>query len=30
MDQIQDKLGLETYPILWPIGDGDRFKGVLD
>ena len=22
--------GLETHPILWPIGDGDRFKGVLD
>jgi peptide chain release factor 3 len=21
---------LETHPILWPIGDGDRFKGVLD
>jgi peptide chain release factor 3 len=30
MDQIQDEFGLETYPILWPIGDGDRFKGVLD
>lgn len=21
---------METHPILWPIGDGDRFKGVLD
>ena len=30
MDQIQEEFGLETYPILWPIGDGDRFKGVLD
>ena len=30
MDQIQDEFGLETHPILWPIGDGDRFKGVLD
>eukprot|EP00546_Thalassionema_frauenfeldii_P008568 CAMPEP_0178924146 /NCGR_PEP_ID=MMETSP0786-20121207/17155_1 /TAXON_ID=186022 /ORGANISM="Thalassionema frauenfeldii, Strain CCMP 1798" /LENGTH=528 /DNA_ID=CAMNT_0020598805 /DNA_START=300 /DNA_END=1886 /DNA_ORIENTATION=- len=30
MDQIQEEFELETYPILWPIGDGDRFKGVLD
>lgn len=30
MDQIEDEFGLETHPILWPIGDGDRFKGVLD
>ena len=30
MDQIQEEFGLETFPILWPIGDGERFKGVLD
>lgn len=30
MDQIEAEFGLETYPIFWPIGDGDRFKGVLD
>jgi peptide chain release factor 3 len=30
MDQIQEEFHLETHPILWPIGDGDRFKGVLD
>ncbi|KAL7529186.1 hypothetical protein ACHAXR_004594 [Thalassiosira sp. AJA248-18] len=30
MDQIESEFGLETYPILWPIGDGERFKGVLD
>jgi len=30
MDQIEKEFGLETHPILWPIGDGDRFKGVLD
>lgn len=30
MDQIEEEFGLETHPILWPIGDGDRFKGVLD
>jgi len=26
MDQIEAEFGLETHPILWPIGDGDRFK----
>mmetsp|Transcript_16515 Transcript_16515/g.37965 ORF Transcript_16515/g.37965 Transcript_16515/m.37965 type:complete len:598 (+) Transcript_16515:155-1948(+) len=30
MDQIQEEFNLESFPILWPIGDGDRFKGVLD
>ena len=30
MDQIESEFGLSTYPILWPIGDGIRFKGVLD
>lgn len=30
MDQIETEFGLESHPILWPIGDGDRFKGVLD
>ncbi|KAL7570332.1 hypothetical protein ACA910_017176 [Epithemia clementina (nom. ined.)] len=30
MDQIQDEFGLETHPVLWPIGDGESFKGVLD
>ena len=30
MDQIEQEFGLATYPILWPIGDGERFKGVLD
>jgi peptide chain release factor 3 len=30
MDQIESEFGLETHPVLWPIGDGDRFKGVLD
>lgn len=30
MDQIQNEFGLETHPVLWPIGDGDRFKGLLD
>lgn len=30
MDQIEEEFGLETHPILWPIGDGERFKGVLD
>lgn len=30
MDQIQEEFNLESFPVLWPIGDGDRFKGVLD
>ena len=30
MDQIEREFGLETFPVLWPIGDGQRFKGVLD
>lgn len=30
MDQIEAEFGLETWPVLWPIGDGERFKGVLD
>lgn len=30
MDQIEAEFGLECHPVFWPIGDGDRFKGVLD
>lgn len=30
MDQIEEEFDLESHPILWPIGDGNRFKGVLD
>lgn len=30
MDQIEEEFSLESHPILWPIGDGERFKGVLD
>lgn len=30
MDQIEEEFDLESFPVLWPIGDGDRFKGVLD
>ena len=30
MDQIESEFGLETHPVVWPIGDGDRFKGLLD
>jgi len=30
IDQIEEEFGLEIHPVLWPIGDGDRFKGVLD
>ncbi len=30
MDEIERTLGLETYPLNWPIGDGPDFKGVYD
>ena len=30
MDQIKKEFGLGTHSNLWPIVDGDRFKGVLD
>ncbi|NEO55793.1 MAG: peptide chain release factor 3 [Okeania sp. SIO3B5] len=30
LDEIEKELGLKTYPVNWPIGMGDRFKGVFD
>lgn len=30
IDQIENEFGLVCSPVLWPIGSGDRFKGVLD
>lgn len=30
MSQVEDVLGLDTVPITWPIGSGDRFQGVYD
>jgi len=30
MDEIEQELGLATYAVNWPIGTGDRFKGVFD
>ena len=30
MDEIERELGLQTYAVNWPIGMGDRFKGVYD
>jgi peptide chain release factor 3 len=30
LDEIEKELGLQTYPVNWPIGMGDRFKGVYD
>ena len=30
IDEIEQELGLETYAVNWPIGMGDRFKGVFD
>lgn len=30
MDEIERELGLKPYPMVWPIGSGDRFAGVFD
>jgi peptide chain release factor 3 len=30
MDEIEQTLGLQTYPVNWPIGDGPEFRGVYD
>lgn len=30
LDEIEQELGLATYAVNWPIGMGDRFKGVFD
>jgi len=29
-DEIEAEFGIATCPVLWPIGSGDAFKGVLD
>ena len=28
MDELEDKLSIRVRPLTWPIGSGDRFKGV--
>jgi peptide chain release factor 3 len=30
LDEVEQELGLATYAVNWPIGSGDRFKGVFD
>lgn len=30
LDEIEEVLGMQPVPINWPLGDGDRFKGVYD
>ena len=30
IDEIEQELGLQAYAVNWPIGMGDRFKGVYD
>lgn len=30
MDEIQNELGIKTYPMNWPIGSGHDFKGVYE
>lgn len=29
LDEIEKVLGIRTYPMTWPIGSGDTFKGVI-
>ncbi len=30
LDEIEEQLILEPVPITWPVGDGDRFRGLID
>jgi peptide chain release factor 3 len=30
LDEIEQTLGLRTYPLNWPIGDGPDFRGIFD
>ena len=30
MEEIENELGIKTYPVNWPIGSGKEFKGVYD
>ena len=30
LEQIEQELGIQTYPVNWPIGCGKEFKGVFD
>jgi len=30
LDEIEQELGLQTYAVNWPIGMGDRFKGIYE
>ena len=30
LDNIEDQLVLDPVPVTWPVGDGDRFRGLID
>ncbi|HEX8236036.1 MAG TPA: peptide chain release factor 3 [Abditibacteriaceae bacterium] len=30
LDELEKVLGIAAYPVNWPLGEGDRFKGVFD
>ena len=30
LDEIEDQLVLDPAPVTWPVGDGDRFSGLID
>ena len=30
LDEIEDQLVLDPVPVTWPVGEGDRFRGLID
>jgi peptide chain release factor 3 len=30
MEELEEVLGIRSVPVVWPVGDGDRFRGVYD
>ena len=30
LDEIEDQLVLDPVPVTWPVGDGERFRGLID
>src|SRR5947207_7358104 len=30
LDELEEVLGIEAYPVNWPLGDGSEFRGVFD
>lgn len=30
LEEIENEFGMATFPVVWPLGSGDRFAGVID